>query len=105
MGKASKKGSSSSSKSPKAADDVPQVKYEEDDELDFGNDKAPLIMRGVALLVRLAVLLAIGYEAYDIRLYAIKDYGRVIHEVTSPPRTPRGCSIVAPSVARFPSEP
>ena len=35
-------------------------------------------------LLRLAALVYIGYQAYDIRLYAIKEYGRVIHEVPNP---------------------
>ena len=87
MGKASAKAGKptrSSNKGDASPAGAAQVKYEDDDELDFGNDKPPLIMRAVAMLIRVGVLVAIGYEAYDIRLYAIKDYGRVIHEVTHP---------------------
>ena len=35
---------------------------------------------GLAASIRIALLAMIGYAAYDIRLYAIKDYGLVIHE-------------------------
>lgn len=32
-------------------------------------------------LARALALLAVAYSAYDIRLHAIREFGRVIHEV------------------------
>ena len=31
-------------------------------------------------IIRVAVLAVAAYLAYDIRLYAVKEYGRIIHE-------------------------
>jgi len=82
MGKASKKGDiKKSTKLQDSPEKAAAANYDSDEETNtFGNAKAPLIVRGFAFLLRMATLVAIGHEAYDIRLYAIKEYGRVIHE-------------------------
>jgi dolichyl-diphosphooligosaccharide--protein glycosyltransferase len=84
MGSKAKTAGKGKVSTPQKAEKEEEAKpaYEEDD-IDingFGNAKAPIVMRMLAWLLRIGVLVAIGYEAYDIRLYAIKEYGRVIHE-------------------------
>lgn len=36
--------------------------------------------------VRILAILFIAWSAYDIRMHAIRGYGRVIHEVSAPAR-------------------
>lgn len=79
MGQKAKK-SSAKKESPVKEDKAAEKVYEDDDDVGFGTARVPLLCKLVAFLLRAAVLVVIGYEAYDIRLYAIKEYGRVIHE-------------------------
>ena len=39
-----------------------------------------LMIQSIVAVLLLQALYKIAYEAYDIRLYAIKEFGRVIHE-------------------------
>ena len=40
----------------------------------------PTLVQLLAWVIRLAVLAYAFYLAYDIRMYAIREYGRLIHE-------------------------
>jgi len=84
MGKAAQKGGSKGKSTPsKKAENDEVVFDDEAEDNGWGYPQAPLVMRFFGWVLRAVILVAIGYEAYDIRLYAIKDYGRVIHEVPS----------------------
>jgi len=77
MGKAAK---TKAAPNPGKADAKSKASIVEEPLFDEPEARMPLLMKGVGWILRLMALVAIGYSAYDIRLYAIKEYGRVIHE-------------------------
>ena len=66
---------------PKAGSEKDETKDEVVKEEEVENYDVPMVLHLCGWIIRLVALVAIGYSAYNIRLYAIIEYGRVIHEV------------------------
>ena len=97
MGSAAKKKLAPATK---AGSEKDETKDEVVKEEEIENYDVPMVLHLCGWIIRLVALVAIGYSAYNIRLYAIIEYGRVIHEVQTFVFTRFSCTLPNSPVAR-----